>query len=416
MTRMCVLTTMVMCGTLAASTARASEERAWLGCRIGPVPQPLDLHLRLNGEGVIVLNVAKDSPADKAGLERHDVIAKFGPEAVKSPDDLIACVDKHKAGDKVAVELVRKGATTKVEVVLQARPKGDAWEFKYERLPDALLDDRVGIRGRILRRGPDGWHLEDLGELDEVPYFLEEVMPKYRFKQRKYWFKDDDKPIAKFQARVSRDGKVIAIQGNEDGSITVERSDEKGDSMVKRVYKSPEELETGDPEAHGIYVEATGKDRKRRHRVLPRHAPMRKDAADRYRKWLRGLYDRVPDDARELFDEQLIERLERQGKNLTQRLEKQVEVYKERIADLEKRMEAWTQKLQDPGNVDDNVATKPGIPKQATTRFEVAPDGKITAHVRQGDAEVTLEFKNADELKAKRPDLYEKYEPLTKTR
>lgn len=46
------------------------------------------------------------------------------------------------------------------------------------------------------------------------------------------------------------------------------------------------------------------------------------------------------------------------------------------------------------------------------TNFHVDPDGRIHISVRKGDSELTMEFADVDDLRARRPALYEKYEDL----
>lgn len=48
----------------------------------------------------------------------------------------------------------------------------------------------------------------------------------------------------------------------------------------------------------------------------------------------------------------------------------------------------------------------------ASTRFDIDSDGAITVTVTKGDAELNLNFDDADDLERSRPDLFEKYEDL----
>src|SRR5439155_17068337 len=54
----------------------SADVRAWLGIQFGPVPEVLASHLQNDG-GAIVVNIARNSPADKAGLKRYDVILRI---------------------------------------------------------------------------------------------------------------------------------------------------------------------------------------------------------------------------------------------------------------------------------------------------------------------------------------------------
>ena len=50
--------------------------------------------------------------------------------------------------------------------------------------------------------------------------------------------------------------------------------------------------------------------------------------------------------------------------------------------------------------------------KSASTRFDIDSDGTITVTVTKGDAELNLNFDDANDLERSRPDLFEKYEDL----
>jgi len=60
-------------------------QRAVIGVRLDPhrLPRLLTKHLQLEqGQGLVILNVLKDSPADHAGLDRDDIILTLQGELV----------------------------------------------------------------------------------------------------------------------------------------------------------------------------------------------------------------------------------------------------------------------------------------------------------------------------------------------
>ncbi len=60
-------------------------------------------------EGVVVSTVEKGQAADKAGLQRLDVLTAVDDQAVRSPDDLVAIVSSRRAGETVKLAVVRDG-------------------------------------------------------------------------------------------------------------------------------------------------------------------------------------------------------------------------------------------------------------------------------------------------------------------
>ena len=61
------------------------------------------------GEGYALMGVAKDAPAERAGLKAGDVIVRFGESKIGSLDDFDSALRKYKAGDEVEVGFLRDG-------------------------------------------------------------------------------------------------------------------------------------------------------------------------------------------------------------------------------------------------------------------------------------------------------------------
>ncbi len=74
-----------------------------------------------NGKGVRIAAVSKDSPADKAGLKKGDIIIKFDKKNVKTLKDYSDYLKEHKPGDIVELTVKRKGKTKKIKLVLAER-------------------------------------------------------------------------------------------------------------------------------------------------------------------------------------------------------------------------------------------------------------------------------------------------------
>ncbi len=70
--------------------------------------------------GVLVYSVSKNSPAEKAGLEKDDVIIAVDGKDVTSIGYLRYYLYEHSVGDKVSLTINRKGETKKLTVTLGA--------------------------------------------------------------------------------------------------------------------------------------------------------------------------------------------------------------------------------------------------------------------------------------------------------
>lgn len=82
-------------------------------------------------QGAIIARVAPGGPAARAGLQGiketrggriqlGDIITKVDDEPIRVMDDLLRLLDRHKVGETVRLEVVRKGKSREVTVVLQA--------------------------------------------------------------------------------------------------------------------------------------------------------------------------------------------------------------------------------------------------------------------------------------------------------
>ena len=94
--------------------------------------------------GVLVVAVQKDSPAQKAGIVRGDIILALNGTAVNTPADLVKAVEARKTGDSVAVKL-RHGDAEKTANVVLAERNGRAW------LGAALFPGRTRAGARLRR-------------------------------------------------------------------------------------------------------------------------------------------------------------------------------------------------------------------------------------------------------------------------
>jgi serine protease Do len=93
--------------------------RGWLGVTIQNVtPEIKDKFDLPKAEGALIAEVVKDSPAERGGLQRGDVIIKFDGEKVKQMSALPAMVAQTPVGKEVEVVAIRKGRERQFTVVI----------------------------------------------------------------------------------------------------------------------------------------------------------------------------------------------------------------------------------------------------------------------------------------------------------
>jgi membrane-associated protease RseP (regulator of RpoE activity) len=145
--------------------------------------------------GARVESVVDDSPADKAGIERGDVIVGFGGAVIRGPARLTEQIHATKPGDRVDVKVVRKsGKTETVSVELGDRPKARMLWFGHDSdapvpvpLPDIDLKGLEDLKDleklESLKLGPKSRHLRYWswrGERPRLGVELVETTPELR--------------------------------------------------------------------------------------------------------------------------------------------------------------------------------------------------------------------------------------------
>lgn len=121
---------------LQAGGARAADENAspWLGVYSQNLTQELRDGLQYDGGGVLINRVVPDSPADRAGLEKGDVVVRVGLRSIDSPAELARVIRTARVGQSVSIEVVRDGEKRTLDARLEARPEeGDPgrWEMLH---------------------------------------------------------------------------------------------------------------------------------------------------------------------------------------------------------------------------------------------------------------------------------------------
>ncbi|BAJ62968.1 PDZ domain-containing protein [Anaerolinea thermophila] len=120
--------------------ANGKYEHAWLGITGTSLTPAVAKAMKLDEEqrGALIIEVAKDSPADKAGLRGSteevkldgstamvggDVIVAINGEPTQTIEDVIAYLaTKTNVGDQVNITILRDGKEKTVSVTLEARP------------------------------------------------------------------------------------------------------------------------------------------------------------------------------------------------------------------------------------------------------------------------------------------------------
>ena len=245
------------------------------------------------------------------------------------------------------------------------------------------------VRGKIYRFGPDGWKLEDLGEIPELQGLY------HHYLHPEIHTPADDGEVDQVR-RVDKDGRSLHVRRNDDGSVVVERgrSEDGKEKVEVKTYKSLDELKQADPEAHELLQSA------RSGPSVSRHL---KEALQAYREAWRRYQDALREHAEALrkqghphpgfggddrwreWSEQFFQGPLKDGKHLQQ-----------------------FNNLVPPGADPLESAPAPGL------RFEVLPDGQITVHLRNEQGELSRTFESEEVFEENAPELHAQFERLQK--
>ncbi|HTY09800.1 MAG TPA: PDZ domain-containing protein [Bacteroidota bacterium] len=115
-----------------------------------------------NGRGLLVEAVDKKSAGAKAGFKAGDVITKVNKNTVEELRDLSDALEDVDTGDKVDVQVIRKGAPTTLTVEIEDNDAPSSFNFRFENAPGMEGFGPEGIQLRVPRPDimPDMRNLE----------------------------------------------------------------------------------------------------------------------------------------------------------------------------------------------------------------------------------------------------------------
>lgn len=109
-----------------SSMKSSAKMQGYLGIGVAPLPSALVSQLPNvlgQGYGVLVAEVAADSPAHKAGLKANDVLITYDDQRLYSPDQFVKLVHYDKPDRQVKLGVVHDGKSEDLKVDLGERPE-----------------------------------------------------------------------------------------------------------------------------------------------------------------------------------------------------------------------------------------------------------------------------------------------------
>lgn len=173
----------------AAASDSTEAKRGWLGVYTDDLTKPMLVALDID-HGVLVTDVAEESPAAKAGIEVGDVISSLDGQSTNDGSALRWAV-RDRPEEKVVVRVHRRGKDKKLDVTLGAREGAEqTFNFEWPALPrEALREAERALQeaGPSLKRELEhsDLTLDSLREqMQELRNELNEVRKKLTEKQK----------------------------------------------------------------------------------------------------------------------------------------------------------------------------------------------------------------------------------------
>jgi PDZ domain len=183
-----IMLVVALCTAVPALCADSSThgQHPWIGVLLDtrPLPDLLVKQLGLSpGQGLRVMNVHRGSPADRAGLERDDIIIAFQGKNVTDYNSFVNEVRKAGVGTEVSLTILHSGKRKTMK--LKLAPFSENGNFKYPPEPQAMQSWRPDRIFR-LRPGDKEWmemFRNDLRKAEGVPPEYEQALRSF-FRER----------------------------------------------------------------------------------------------------------------------------------------------------------------------------------------------------------------------------------------
>lgn len=120
--------------------------RGWLGVLIQDVTRELAESFGMKRpHGALIAKVLPGGPAEKAGFEVGDVVVKFDGNEISFSSDLPPMVGSSRIGTKIPVEIIRRGKTQTLSVIVAELPTDDEIQIASGGIGSAIESNALNI-------------------------------------------------------------------------------------------------------------------------------------------------------------------------------------------------------------------------------------------------------------------------------
>ncbi len=336
-----ILLLIILCSCVTLGYAQEGSIHPHMGVLLDPTPLPelLTKHLGLKpDQGIRIRNINVGSPADKAGLERDDIIVSFQGQDVNDVKDFVQAVRTIGTNEDVSLEIIHLGQRKTLMFKL-VFPAGDM-EFKYPTEPEIITSWRPGD---IFQLDPNGskWLKMPKEQIPEMNFNMKEF-----FKERYC-----------YHHTTGGQDYTVTIEGdpqNEQTEVVVEVGQNEYSVTVGSLDQLPKEYRLTVKED----VAAAVKTSKSKPYFYPRQLP-KPPAPEQFQQF----FQHIP---RPQID---VERWSDRQQHALDKMQKQMERLQKRMEEMEKRY---------LDNFDKQQGDKGGPPAEEKDRMEPSSFGSTT--------------------------------------
>jgi len=172
------------CFAIAAALAALAglvraEPMGWLGVYNQELTRPMQIALGVS-QGVLISDIAENSPAAKAGIQTGDVILRVDSQEIYTAEDLSHYVSRH-PDEPVRIEYQRAGRVDSLELRLGKRER--QVEFSLDDIPQVASAQVEKLRPTF--EGMVGDYMSEIRALRDEIASLEKEIEKLRKDMKK---------------------------------------------------------------------------------------------------------------------------------------------------------------------------------------------------------------------------------------
>lgn len=129
--------------------AYGKVKKAFLGVTVQVLTKELANYFDVPEKGVLVTDVIKGSPAEKAGIAPGDVITSIQDKKIQNLEDFQEGLEEHRVGEKASVKIFRKGKEGICNVIFKENPAGKNSLGVSVKKIDPILEKKYNLYVRL---------------------------------------------------------------------------------------------------------------------------------------------------------------------------------------------------------------------------------------------------------------------------